>query len=596
MITRAAKGFDKLPVAGLASRTSMTETTPETSLHRSDGSEPAPTSRRVRGEVTAWTAAVVLLGLAARVVRWRADTPLWGDEAAVAQNLLDRGYRALAAALDLGQVAPLGFLWIERTLLLGFGSSEQALRLLAFVAGAASLLAFCWLARLVFSGHTHSQTAAALSVALLAVSYYPIRYSAELKPYALDLLVTCLLQCLALRWLLAAKRPRSRAALWALAALALAAPWFSYPSCFVGGGIALALLPAVLRDRSRATLVAYAGFAAALAAGCAGSYALVARAQTLAFDGSGAWLARFWADSFPPPQPLPFVAWLARTHSGMMFAYPNGGPNGGSTLTLLLFLIGIAAVARASARRRDAPPDVAPDPRRGVLGVLLAPFALAFLAAGLRLYPYGGPTRISLYLAPAICLFTGAGAAALLGRLTTPTARARATRVLLGALVLLGVATIVRDVSVPHGTRDAVTEGRRLASALAAEAPTACLVGLNAAQDLVIPREGPNGPQVSFRWYLRLAGGARWSGGRAGSVACRGRDLIRAVVFVDRGRPEPEARLGEWQRRLRDVRAGDATGADFRVVGEQVACTTPDCHEKVYVRDYQRSGSREESR
>jgi hypothetical protein len=556
---------------------------------------PSGTSRPGLREGTAWTAAVVLLGLLARAVRWHGDAPLWGDEAAVALNLLDRSYRALAAALDLGQVAPLGFLWIERALLLQLGPSEQALRLLAFVAGVAGLLVFCWLARLVFAGRPQSRGGAVLSIALLAVSYYPIRYSAELKPYALDLLVACLLQCLALRWLLAA-RPRGRATLWALAAVALAAPWLSYPSIFVGGGIALALLPSAWHERSRATLAAYAGFAAALAAGGAASYALVGRAQTLAFDGSGAWLAQFWADSFPPPQPLSLVAWLVRTHSGMMFAYPNGGPNGGSVLTLLLFLIGIAAVAWAPARGRDRLSAATPEVRRDVLGVLLAPFALAFLAACLHLYPYGGLTRITLYLAPAICLFTGAGTAALLERLPTPKARRLATRVVLGALVMLGAATIVRDASVPHGTREAVTEGRRLASAFASEAPAACLVGVNAAQDLALPREGPNGPQVSFRWYLRLAAGARWSDARIPSGACRGRDLIRAIVFVDRGRPIPAARFGEWEQHLRDVGIGGATGDGLRIVSEWVACTTPDCHETIHVRDYARGGSREESR
>ena len=48
------------------------------------------------------------------------------------ENLLDRDYLGLTRPLRNNQVAPLGFLWIERTSLLLFGFKEWTLRLAPF--------------------------------------------------------------------------------------------------------------------------------------------------------------------------------------------------------------------------------------------------------------------------------------------------------------------------------------------------------------------------------------------------------------------------------------------------------------------------------
>jgi hypothetical protein len=95
-----------------------------------------------------------------------------------------------------------------------------------------------------------------------------------------------------------------------------------------------------------------------------------------------------------------------------------------------------------------------------VLALLLTPFALGLIAAGLGRYPYGGSARTMQYVAPAIILMAGLGAAILFARLPRPHWRERSPRWALGAMVAIGLGMMVWDVAHPfklpffRGSRD----------------------------------------------------------------------------------------------------------------------------------------------
>ncbi|MBI5865246.1 MAG: glycosyltransferase family 39 protein [Planctomycetes bacterium] len=335
----------------------------------------------------------VLLGLLWRFVHYIVAYPVWGDEGFVAVNFLVRDAAGMLKPLEWGQIVPAGFMWLGLAAYRVFGASEWALRLPAFVAGCAALMLFYRFAR-----STVSRPAALLAVGILAAAYYPVRHTAEIKPYAQDMLVSLCLTMLA--WAIY-RRPRNVWAWIGLILFAAAAPWLSYPSAFVGGAAGLLLTWLLLRERlDRRLLVGWALFGLVLL----GSFIAMYRTYGLAQAEYGSRLVEIemWKKAFPPvKEPLKLLGWMAWVHSGNMLAYPMGSDYGGSTLTLLLVIVGTIQLWR-----RERPLCV----------LLITPLGLALFAAAIQRYPYGASARTSLYMAPAFCLLAGVGAWTLIAR------------------------------------------------------------------------------------------------------------------------------------------------------------------------------------
>lgn len=372
------------------------------------------------------TMGFVLLGITIRLVRYFLCFPLWGDEACLAANFLDRGYRGLLEPLAYLQVAPIGFLWIERTAVKLFGFSEYALRLFPLLCSLASVLLFYRLAARMLN-----DIPLLLAVAIFSVAYYPLRHGGEVKPYASDLLAALILLNLGVEWLI---DPRKARYLWVLAAAGPAALALSLPAVFVAGGLGIAFLPVVFRMKCRRCWLAYVVLIAALGVAFA---ALLAGVTDRQFQAVEQGMQEHWEEAFPPvasPGRLP--GWLVRTATGVTFAYPVGGKNGASTATLVFFALGASAWCCRQ--------------RREMLLALLAPLVLGLAAACLHKYPFGGHARVMQYLAPSISLLMASGLALAVGRLQ-PTRLRRS--VWIGCLSLcaaLGVGMALRDLLQPY--------------------------------------------------------------------------------------------------------------------------------------------------
>ncbi len=137
--------------------------------------------------------AVLAIGVLVRTVGYFHRASLWGDEAMIALNVGARSLGELTMPLDYAQVAPVPFLWAERLAVLAGGMNEYALRLLPFASGVLLLLAIALLARRLLG-----RTEALVAIALAATAFPLIRYAAEVKPYALDALLSTGLTALAL--------------------------------------------------------------------------------------------------------------------------------------------------------------------------------------------------------------------------------------------------------------------------------------------------------------------------------------------------------------------------------------------------------------
>jgi hypothetical protein len=372
------------------------------------------------------TWAFVGLGVVLRLVRYAMNFPLWGDESFVAVNFIAHGYRDLLSPLDYGQICPLLFLWIERWVVVHLGFSEWTLRLYPLACGVSSVFLFRHVAGRVVGG-----LPLLLAVAIFAVSFHPIRHAAEVKPYASDLLVALVLLGLALEW---RRAPDRTSWLWLQAAVVPIALALSHPALFVAGGVSLGLSAPIWKRRRPGEWVPFLLYQVAAAGTFLGLFALFTHLQEqVALKG----LRIYWADSFPPLDGAGRLArWLIQVHTGTMLAYPGGGRNGTSSLTFLAAAAGSILLWRRG--------------RRSIVVMLLAPFALTLAAATLRRYPYGNEARQMQFVAPAICVLAGLGAAWLLHAI--PLRRARAGLAALAVLLLagFGFASLAGDVARPY--------------------------------------------------------------------------------------------------------------------------------------------------
>ncbi|MEW6271059.1 MAG: hypothetical protein AB1689_17390, partial [Thermodesulfobacteriota bacterium] len=302
------------------------------------------------------------------------------------------------------------------------------------------------------------------------------------------------------------------------------------------------------------------------ALGFAFSYFVVGRAQRAGASLGVDYLEAFWSKAFPPGEPLALMRWLLETHTGMLFAYPNGGKRGGSIATVLLFAVGVWALLR----RADTSPREQ-RVQREVLALLLLPFALGLLAAALRLYPYGGHLRLTLYLAPSICLLAGAGLSFALAHLPRPEWRVPAARWALVALLLAGVGEMVADLVQPF--RDERHAGMRAAlhDAVVRARPEDQVVSLHSLEEI----RTSNSLGSNFEWYLRTQSplDVRWGGAVDESAL---RDGARAYVVshaAGTGEQDPPP-LAAWLA---------AHAGRLHVVGRHARCLESDCRDALVV-------------
>jgi hypothetical protein len=357
-------------------------------------------------------ALLVLLGAVLRIYQYAADRSLWLDEAALAHNIIQRGFGHLAAPLDFAQLAPLGFLWLEKCAVLLFGSSEYALRLLPLLASLAALVLFALVARRILPG-----IATPFALFLFATAPQLIYFASETKQYAFDTAGALAIVLLAL---VAREHPLSvrRAVVFGIIGGLL--PWFTQPSIFVLAAAAAYLLFTGPHTGRTRTLTAYVPMLALWTIGAA--LAAWHGLHSLA-PGDAAYLRTFWHPAFLPVQSgvaasLQWISDLARGAFQWHFA-PRL-----PWVALALFVLGAVYFALRV---------------RALLVLVLGPIVFALAASALHLYPVF--SRLTLFVAPSLFLTVGAGAALLLAVAgERPVARAAAFAAL-GIIALLSLTT-----------------------------------------------------------------------------------------------------------------------------------------------------------
>ncbi len=417
---------------------------------------------------------VIVIGLCWRVVRYLGHFPIWGDEAMLLLNILDRDYAGLTQHLRFAQVAPLFFLWLERTAILLFGTSEASLHLFPFLAGIATLVIFGLSMRKTFR-----PVIGGLAVAILAVSYYPVRHSAEVKPYAFDLFFAVAFAALTLGRLRSPDQSRWLAGLLAMTPIAV---FSSYPSAFVGGAVSLVLLPSMLRTSWRDRIL-FAMFNIALLGSFLVHYALVGQQQIDVEEAvrTREFLRTYWKDAFPPDSVLHWPGWLVKVFTGNMLAHPIGGNHFGSSGAFVLVLLGSFALVQTR--------------NWSVLGLCWLPFAFNLVAAILYKYPFGDSARITLHLTPFICILVAHGIWQAISWVRSDDWRNRLHIVFFVFFAIFGVVGLVRDIVKPFKTEHD-RQIRILANDIAA--------ATSAFEPTYLMHDRDEELLAEFLWYLRV--------------------------------------------------------------------------------------------
>lgn len=359
--------------------------TPMTGAHReSAGARPRPGPVGTALASPRGIASLVLVGLVLRVWQYAAGVPFGIDETALARNVIALPTRdLLTLPLAFDQVAPRGFLLLQKIAVVTLGDGEHALRLVPFVAGIAALVLFAFLARRTLEG-----LAVPFAVAAFAIATPLVRYGAEVKQYGVDAFATVALLLVAreLR-----ERDASRRRLLAMGLAGLLLSLVSHASAIVMAGIGLAFAVEWLRDRDprlgRALLVTMPVWAAAaLGAVLAGEQSMM--------PGTREFMREFWRSGFMPmpPRALADALWLpGRLVSP--FADPWALDWRPAPLFVAVAIAGTAALWRT---------------RRDVALLLVGPVVVTLLAAAARQYPFEG--WLIVFLLPVVLLLVAQGA------------------------------------------------------------------------------------------------------------------------------------------------------------------------------------------
>jgi hypothetical protein len=318
----------------------------------------------------------ILAGIAARLWIYFSQPPLWGDEVMLHMNLLRRSYASLAMPLEYGQLAPVLFLWIQKTAMSVLGLGELAARAVPLFSGVVMVALTAAIVARFASGQT-----ALCAAALASMSPALIQYSNQAKQYIVEAAVTSALVwlCLAVIW-----KKCSYSGVLLLLAGSCAALLLSIPSAFVVG-CAWASYALVCYRRG-----APLRFQAAILCGAAASAALFAGMYFLVYSGTGksAFMQRFWTPLYLSSQEsaVDALSLIILTPIRTVFSFDDALPVVVATVALLMCGFGIF---RMVSERKWAE-----------LILLAGPLCLAIAASAAGKWPIA--TRLMLFTAPLV--------------------------------------------------------------------------------------------------------------------------------------------------------------------------------------------------
>lgn len=190
---------------------------------------------------------VILSGVILSTFQFANNRSLWTDEISLALNIINASWSDLLLPLGYHQVAPIGFLYLEKIALLIFGGdaagqNDLALRIIPFLSFLGCIPLIYNLAKKI----SCSKIIASLSTAIYAINPTAIYYASEVKQYATDTLVVLIILNLFLYF-----NPKSYRSVMLIAIAGATALWMSNVIIIILFTLSIVIISENIVDRNK---------------------------------------------------------------------------------------------------------------------------------------------------------------------------------------------------------------------------------------------------------------------------------------------------------------------------------------------------------
>lgn len=323
---------------------------------------------------------ITFLGVCLAFIQYFLNRSLWLDEAALAINFVERDFAGLLKPLSANQVAPIGFLMVEKLMATIFGNNEMALRLFPLCCYLLSIPFVFGFAIKLFP----TKNVAFLSTAIFSITNSVLRYSSEVKQYSVDVFVSAALTYFALTFTFKNKRDY-----YALALVGTVVIWFSNVSIILLFVIGLYILHNESVKKNYLPILSIIPWLISF-----GVYYFLFVSKhptrTMMLD--------YWQDTFMPLNPFS-IQFLHFWKLSLQSIY--GWLLGFGPVWFLPFLLSLFGVFRLIKKKKYV-----------AIYFLLFPILVHVGLSALKLYPFSG--RLVLYIVPSILLLLVCGSEAII--------------------------------------------------------------------------------------------------------------------------------------------------------------------------------------
>lgn len=325
-----------------------------------------------------WLLVVFLVAVILRGVHYFGRSSMWLDELASAFNISERSYYQLATeSLDFNQVAPLGFLWLQKTATLLFGVNDHAYRFFPFVLSLLSLVLFLSICKNFLKGLPLLG-----AFALFAFSIAMVFYGGESKQYSGDVTAALFLVWSSLQLIKGELKPSQ---LWVLCIGGFLLIFCSMPAVVLAPFVLGMVLLQLVKKKTALPIRQFAFIAASWAFAC---LLLSYYAKFVISTGTQEAMSDYWSRGFAPLTSVPdFLLWIpVKLHKELSFSLAWFATDEIPQLNYIAWALLILSVPGIFYLQKQF--GVATT-------MLLAPVIVALALAIFRILPFDG--RVSIY-------------------------------------------------------------------------------------------------------------------------------------------------------------------------------------------------------